>query len=111
MPWDGRIVWTCWYFGFLFSTSLVWFYHGFQVEIKFNVFSLAVCPEDGIISSAPDEDGEGDDDQMEGIKDCGIYKISQKDSILCYWVLNGIENKDKQNPNDKLGDDEEKVDS
>ena len=84
MPCDGQIVWTCWFFGFLFSTFLVWFYHWCQVEIKLNVFSLEVCPKDGIIGSAPDEDGEGDDDQMEGIKECGISKISQRDSILCY---------------------------
>ena len=84
--------------------------HGFQVGKKLNVFRSVVCPDYGVVGSAPDKDGDWDDDQVEGVKESGISKIKQVDSILCDCVLNAVESKDEQVANDKLGDDEEKVD-
>ena len=84
--------------------------HWFQVYKKLDVFCLVVCPDDGIVGSAPDQDGGWDDDQVEGVIECGICKIHHVDSILCDCILNAVESDDKEVANDKLGYDEEKVD-
>ena len=84
--------------------------HWFQVGKKLDVFSLVVCPDDGVVGSAPDQDGDGDDDQVEGVIEGGICKVHHKDSILCDCILNAVESDDKEVANDKLGYDEEKVD-
>ena len=84
--------------------------HWFQIGKKLDVFSLVVCPDDGIVVSAPDEDGDRDDDQVEGIIECGVKKINHIDSILRDCILNAVESDDEKAANDKLGYDEEKVD-
>lgn len=86
----------------LLSTFLVWLNHWFQAGKKLNVFSFVVCPKDGVVGSALGQDGGGDDDQVECIKECDKSKIKQVDSILCYCVLNAIESNDEKVPNDKL---------
>ena len=54
--------------------------------------------------------GGGDDDQEEGIIECGIRKINHKDFILRDCIRNAVDSDNKEVANDKLEDDEEKVD-
>ena len=46
---------------------------------------------------------------MKGKEDGCISKVSHEDSILCDRVLNAIQDEDEEEANDKLRDDEEKV--
>ena len=103
---DIQISGACW----LWFPHFFWFDHWLQVGKKLDVFSLVVCPDDGVVGSAPDQDGDGDDDQVEGVIECGICKVHHKNSILRDFILNAVESDDKQVANEKLGYDEEKVD-
>ena len=69
-----------------------------------NVLRSVVCPDDGVVGSAPDKDGGGDDDQVESVKESDISKKIKK-KILCDCILNAIESKYEQVANGKLGDD------
>ena len=81
--------------------------HWFKVEEERNFLRHIFCPNDGVVGSAPNKDGEGSNDQLQNIKEDGISEPDFVDSILGNCVLNPIQNEHNNVANEVLGDDEE----
>ena len=81
--------------------------HWFEVEEERNFLRHIFRPDDGVVGSAPNKDGEGCNDQLQNIKEDGISEPDFVDSILGNCVLNPIQNEHNNVANEVLGDDEE----
>ena len=81
--------------------------HWFEVEEERNFLRHKFRPDDGVVGSAPNKDGEGCNDQLQNIKEDGISEPDFVDSILGNCVLNPIQNEHNNVANEVLGDDEE----
>ena len=80
-----------------------------QVTPELDFLWSVVDPDDGIVASTPDQDGERDDDEVEGIKEQDISKVGEENTSLLYNILNTIHHKDENVANDELGDDEHEI--
>ena len=45
---------------------------------EFNVSWFKVCPDDGVVTLAPDQDDGRDDDDVKGMNKTGITKVDEK---------------------------------